>query len=157
MKEQQWHVLKITPDNFQAVIDKKKTCEVRVDDRGYQLNDVLVLREFKEKSFDPSYGVDALYERTRMSDMTDYSGRYAIVLVTSITSVKEVLKMTHDPDAGYAMEAGEEGVREVDVSDKREVVCMSIEPVALTAVLSVDPGCDPATGRPWPDGQAVPG
>lgn len=41
-----WHVLKCWPDSFNAILGGEKTYEVRVNDRDYQLGDVLVLREY---------------------------------------------------------------------------------------------------------------
>ena len=40
------HELKILPMYFQEVWDGKKTFEVRKNDRGYKLNDILVLKEW---------------------------------------------------------------------------------------------------------------
>lgn len=41
------HILKILPEYYEAVILGAKTFEVRKDDRGYQIGDVLVLREWR--------------------------------------------------------------------------------------------------------------
>lgn len=40
------HVLKTAPAYFERVWDGSKTFEVRLDDRGYQAGDTVVLREF---------------------------------------------------------------------------------------------------------------
>ncbi len=40
------HRLKIWPRYFKAVCEGKKTFEVRVNDRGYQVGDVLELQEW---------------------------------------------------------------------------------------------------------------
>jgi len=40
------HVLKVWPDFFEAIHDGRKTFEVRKNDRGYHVGDVLVLREY---------------------------------------------------------------------------------------------------------------
>lgn len=40
------HILKIWPQYYQAVADGSKTFEVRVNDRGFQKGDHVLLREF---------------------------------------------------------------------------------------------------------------
>jgi hypothetical protein len=44
------HELKTWPEPFQAVWDNKKHHEVRIDDRGYMVGDILVLREYDPSS-----------------------------------------------------------------------------------------------------------
>jgi hypothetical protein len=44
------HYLKIWPEPFAAILDGRKRFEVRKDDRGYKVGDVLHLREW-----DPHY------------------------------------------------------------------------------------------------------
>lgn len=41
------HVLKTDPAVFQGVLDGKKTFEIRFNDRGYQVGDLVVLKETK--------------------------------------------------------------------------------------------------------------
>lgn len=43
------HQLKTVQPFFDAVRDGKKTAELRKDDRGFQIGDVLVLREYDAK------------------------------------------------------------------------------------------------------------
>ncbi len=43
------HKLKCLPPFFQAVLDGRKTFEVRRDDRGFQAGDDVTLREFDPK------------------------------------------------------------------------------------------------------------
>jgi hypothetical protein len=40
------HYLKIWPEPFTAVADGRKNFELRVNDRGFELHDMLVLREY---------------------------------------------------------------------------------------------------------------
>ncbi len=67
MKE---HDLKTWPEPFQAVLDGIKHHEIRIDDRGYAVGDVLRLREFR---VDVSLGVYSEGE---------YTGRARRVRVT---------------------------------------------------------------------------
>ena len=45
------HELKIAPMYFDSVISGKKTFEVRKDDRDYQENDVLILKEYDNNAY----------------------------------------------------------------------------------------------------------
>ena len=45
------HELKTLPDYFGPVVDGIKTFEIRKDDRGYQVGDLLFLKEYKEGSY----------------------------------------------------------------------------------------------------------
>ena len=44
------HILKTWPEDFQAVWTGEKTFEVRINDRNYQVGDVLILKEFDPKT-----------------------------------------------------------------------------------------------------------
>ena len=43
--------LKITPEHFQAVWDHKKKAELRKDDRGFEVGDIIVLKEWNGSMF----------------------------------------------------------------------------------------------------------
>jgi hypothetical protein len=59
------HELKTWPSFFQAIWDRRKTFDVRYDDRGYQAGDVVILREW-----DPNIRTHGL----SLAD-TQYTGR----------------------------------------------------------------------------------
>ena len=48
------HDLKITPAYFQAVIEGRKTFEIRQNDRGYQAGDTVTLQEWDDNMPRPS-------------------------------------------------------------------------------------------------------
>ncbi|EZP75026.1 ASCH protein [Parageobacillus genomosp. 1] len=60
------HRLKIWPEYFEAVRSGKKTFEIRKNDRGFQVNDLLLLQEYNPKT-------------------QEYTGRELLVEVTYIT------------------------------------------------------------------------
>lgn len=62
--------LKTVNPHFQQIWDRKKTFEIRKDDRGYKVGDILFLREYTK---------GAVYEHG-----VDYSGRIAIRTVSHI-------------------------------------------------------------------------
>lgn len=63
--DHQVHELKTWPNYFEPVLDGRKTFEVRYDDRGFQVGDILVLREW-----DPEEGL--------------YTGRVVVFEVTYV-------------------------------------------------------------------------
>jgi len=46
------HYLKIWPQNLFPILEGKKTCEVRLNDRDYKVGDVLVLRAWDTEKAD---------------------------------------------------------------------------------------------------------
>jgi hypothetical protein len=71
------HSLKIWPGPFEAVVAGHKRHEVRVDDRGFEVGDVLHLREW-----DPS----PIMESFSFSNPKGCTGRSVRVLVTYVTA-----------------------------------------------------------------------
>jgi len=50
------HILKCWPESFRAVVAGTKRHEIRKDDRGYEVGDVLTLREYEPTGV-PSIGM----------------------------------------------------------------------------------------------------
>lgn len=48
MRDRNLHELKSYPYNFQAVVDKTMSFQLRLADRDYQIGDILFLKEFTE-------------------------------------------------------------------------------------------------------------
>ena len=69
------HELKILPPYFEAVIDGRKTFEIRKDDRGFQAGDTVMLREY-----DPEYKG---YHRSEEQMYTKWTYAATIGYVTS--------------------------------------------------------------------------
>ena len=59
------HDLKTLPEYFQAVRDGEKRAEIRKDDRGFSVGDVLILREWEVGS-------------------VGYSGRFVVATITHV-------------------------------------------------------------------------
>lgn len=64
------HELKIWPEYFSAVREGIKTFEYRLNDRNYQVGDILVLKEY-------------------LSESKEYTGREVSVVITYILPVKD--------------------------------------------------------------------
>lgn len=67
------HKLKSWPEQFHGVREGSKTHEVRVNDRGFEVGDLLILREWKPR---PGFVNHAL---------GDYTGNEVLVRITAMT------------------------------------------------------------------------
>lgn len=76
------HNLKSWPVNFWPVVNRLKRCELRLDDRGYKVGDVLLLNEFIPKGEVYLKG-DAYYE-----SQGEFTGESIYVEVTHIDETK---------------------------------------------------------------------
>jgi len=72
-----WHDLKTWPKEFEASLFGSKRHEFRRDDRGFNVGDLLLLREW-----DPEKGYLMVPEGSHLGD---YTGRHALFKVTFIT------------------------------------------------------------------------
>lgn len=72
------HDLKILPPYFAAVLDGRKTFEIRKDDRGFQAGDTVTLREY-----DPEYKGWAVSEERK------YTGRQYSATIGYVTAYEQ--------------------------------------------------------------------
>lgn len=66
------HRLKTDPAVFEAVVTGKKTYEIRFDDRGYQVGDVLVLRETAATGEEMKNGAPLIYTGREYTDQVSH-------------------------------------------------------------------------------------
>lgn len=67
------HILKTWPEYFESVYKGIKTAELRINDRDFKIDDIMVLKEYDH-----------------IND--EYSGRKLITKITHITSASKFLK-----------------------------------------------------------------
>ena len=72
------HELKILPPYFEAVLDGRKTFEIRKDDRGFQAGDAVTLREY-----------DPRYKGYYQSEDDMYSGRKHDAVIGYVTAYEQ--------------------------------------------------------------------
>lgn len=72
------HELKILPQYFEKVLDGSKTFELRKDDRGFEVGDILILKEFKEGFIDNTKGDPVEIEKR------GYTGRTIVKRISYI-------------------------------------------------------------------------
>ena len=71
-KNRKEHVLKTDPAVFQDVLDGKKTFEIRFNDRGYQVGDLIVLKETKFTGQQMREGSPLIYTGREMQKQISY-------------------------------------------------------------------------------------
>ncbi len=75
------HELKIWNESFDALLRGKKTAELRKDDRGFDLGDTLLLREYRPVS--ASYtGRAALFEITHIMNQEVFGLKTGYVMLS---------------------------------------------------------------------------
>lgn len=80
------HELKTWPEPFAAVLAGTKRHEIRVDDRGFAVGDVLVLREWEPEPEKDAYGFRYAEKPWRkLYEYDGYTGRVLTVRVTYLT------------------------------------------------------------------------
>ena len=97
------HNLKLDTEYFDDVKSGKKSFEIRKDDRGYEVGDLLLLRRYKDGEF----GVNRYYMMSSSFDMTDEEEADTITaVVTYVTNYAQ--------QDGYVVL----GIKLVDIVDK---------------------------------------
>ncbi len=67
------HELKILPQYFQAVKSGEKTFELRKDDRGFQVEDVLMLKEFNlQEKYETIEGAETYFSGRKILKQINY-------------------------------------------------------------------------------------
>lgn len=80
----QHHTLKIMPKYYRAIESGNKTFEVRKNDRGFQLYDILELREFFGGEYSGRY---ILAEVTYILDDPEYCKEGYVILGIKVVSI----------------------------------------------------------------------
>lgn len=79
------HELKTWPEYFEAVIDGRKTAEIRHNDRGFRVGDVLWLREWEPGSNGRYTGREASAVITHVVDGLPGMAGYAMLSMGRVT------------------------------------------------------------------------
>lgn len=80
------HKLKLLPQYFSAVQDGTKTFEIREDDRGFLIGDILQLEEFS-----PEIGYTGKHLRRKVSYITDYEQKDGYVVLGLVAEESSLL------------------------------------------------------------------
>lgn len=92
------HELKCLPEYFEALASGKKTFEIRKNDRGFKVGDLIALNEF-EPTDEPYEGCNempmpvriSVEKFDRISNDGSYSGRHQLFEVTYILDSEKLL------------------------------------------------------------------
>lgn len=69
------HELKILPEYFDEVVSRKKTFEIRKNDRGFQEGDVVILKKHTKKK-----GYSGDYIKAKITYVTDFAQKKDFVV-----------------------------------------------------------------------------
>lgn len=71
------HILKIHPEYFEAILNNKKTFEIRLNDRDFKVGDTLVLKEYVFNK-----GFTGLSINKTITYITDYAQKENYVVMS---------------------------------------------------------------------------
>lgn len=83
MTEPRIHSLKTWPEPFQALVDGRKTFELRKNDRGFMVGDQLQLREWDPATYD-EIRKESVALRTSHIEAESYTDRVVWAVVTYV-------------------------------------------------------------------------
>ncbi|MBO0456313.1 DUF3850 domain-containing protein [Enterococcus hulanensis] len=69
------HELKILPEYFAAILSRKKTFEIRKNDRGFQEGDTVILKNYTKKD-----GYSGDYAKAKITYVTDFAQKTGFVV-----------------------------------------------------------------------------
>lgn len=70
------HELKITPEHYRPVFTRHKTAELRNNDRQFEVDDVIVLREWREGTYT---GQSVVRKVIHVADVGSYLPGYVLL------------------------------------------------------------------------------
>lgn len=85
------HELKIWPEPFRAILDGRKRFEVRKDDRGYGVGDLLELREWDPAGYRRLSSVEGSYTGRKVTVRVTYilhGGRLGVAADYCVMSIE---------------------------------------------------------------------
>ena len=69
------HELKIQPKYFETILSREKTFEIRKNDRGFEVGDTVVLKEYTDKK-----GYTGNYAKGKILFMTDFNQKRGYIV-----------------------------------------------------------------------------
>lgn len=82
------HQIKIAPKYFNAVVAGSKKAELRKDDRGYKVGDVLSLCEWKHGSYTGREWVAVITHTLPINEVVAVEGEWVILSIRSLTPLE---------------------------------------------------------------------
>jgi len=77
------HVLKEWPEYFAEVVQGRKHYEIRLNDRGFEVGDLLLLREYRPRMGVTADGKEIAFNEKGEAILAGYTGLWTVVEITS--------------------------------------------------------------------------